>query len=184
METDKKKKTITILKVIAIIMLLWALADNDYFYYQLLRWVITGVAGYSAYSSYTKGENNWTWIFAIIAILFNPITPFYLDREVWMLIDIIAAIIIFISIFKLKEVVPKGMGWVFTIIGIYTVLSLSTNSTCLAIVAIIATLYHMSSLANMKREVAGLEPENPLNTTVNFLSCAVIIVLLIYSFSF
>lgn len=103
----KKIQSITIVKVIAIIMLFWALADNPYGYYQILCWVVVGVTGYSAYLAYKQGKNVWTWVLAITAILFNPIAPIYLDREIWSMLDVIVAVIIFISIFKLKVVANK-----------------------------------------------------------------------------
>ena len=103
----KKNKTITIVKIIAIIMLVWALVDNPYVYYQILRWVITGVTGYSAYLAYKHEKITWTWIFGIIAILYNPIAPIHLDKEIWSIIDIIVAAIILTSIFKMKIVVKK-----------------------------------------------------------------------------
>lgn len=83
-------------------MLLWALVDNPYGYYQILRWLICGLTGYSAYSANDHGKNAWTWIFGIIAVLFNPIAPIHLSRELWMVIDIIVAAIIFTSLFILK----------------------------------------------------------------------------------
>lgn len=98
----KKIQTTTIVKTIAILMLFWALTDNPYGYYQILRWVIAGVTGYSAYLAYEQGRNTWTWIMAITSILFNPIVPIYLDRETWTVLNIIAAAIIFISMFKMK----------------------------------------------------------------------------------
>ena len=88
-------------------MLFWALADNPYGYYQILRWVIVGVTGYSAYLAYEQSKNAWTWILAITAILFNPIAPIHLDRETWSVLNIIAAAIIFTSIFKMKVVTKK-----------------------------------------------------------------------------
>lgn len=103
----KNIQTITIVKIIAIIMLFWALADNPYAYYQILRWVIAGVTGYSAYLAYEQGKKTWTWILAITAILFNPIAPIHLDRETWSVLNIIAATIIFTSIFKMKAVAKK-----------------------------------------------------------------------------
>ncbi len=103
----KKIQIITIVKIIAIIMLFWALADNPYGYYQILRWVIASVAGYSAYLAYEQGKNTWTWILAITAILFNPIAPIHLDRETWSVLNIIAGAIIFTSIFKMKVVAKK-----------------------------------------------------------------------------
>jgi len=101
-----KFPTITIARIIAILMLFWALADNPYGYYQILRWVICGLTGYSAYLAYEGDKNVWTWIFGITAVLFNPIAPIHLPRETWSVINLIVAAIIFISIFKMK-VIPK-----------------------------------------------------------------------------
>lgn len=103
----KKIQTITIVKIITIIMLAWALADNPYGYYQILRWVIASVTGYSAYLAYKHEKITWTWILGIIAVLYNPIAPIYLDREIWSVIDVITAAIIFTSIFKMKVVAKK-----------------------------------------------------------------------------
>lgn len=99
---EKKIQTITIVRIIAIVMSFWALADNPYGYYQILRWVICGVTGYSAYLAYENNKDSWVWIFGIIAILFNPIAPIHLDRELWSVINIAVAVIIFVSIFKFK----------------------------------------------------------------------------------
>lgn len=105
----KKFQAITIVKIIAILMLFWALADNPYGYYQILRWVICGLTGYSAYLAYENDKNVWTWIFGITAVLFNPIAPIHLSRETWSVINLITAAIIFISIFKMK-VIPNKEG--------------------------------------------------------------------------
>lgn len=67
----KNIQNITILKIITIIMLLFALADNPYGYYQILRWVVCGVACYSAFLEYQKNHYPWTWAFGIIAVLFR-----------------------------------------------------------------------------------------------------------------
>lgn len=106
---EKKIQTITIVKIIAILMLVWAHANNPYGYYQILRWVIAGVTGYSAYFAYEHKKIAWTWIFGIIAVLYNPIAPIHLNREIWSVIDLIIAAIIFTSIFKMR-VVAKNEG--------------------------------------------------------------------------
>ncbi len=104
-ETKKTKfQTITIAKLIAIIMLFGAFADNPYGYYQILRWVICGLTGYLAYLAYEGDQNTWTWIFGFTAVLFNPIAPIHLPRDTWSVIDLIAAAIIFTSIFKMKVI--------------------------------------------------------------------------------
>ncbi|MDR4496998.1 MAG: hypothetical protein MRK02_03590 [Candidatus Scalindua sp.] len=102
----KKFQTITIIKIIVILMLFWALADNPYGYYQILRWVVCGLTGYLAYLAYEDDQNVWVWIFGITAVLFNPIAPIHLSRETWSVINLIVAAIISTSIFKMK-VIPK-----------------------------------------------------------------------------
>jgi len=90
-------------KILAILFLLWALTDNPYGYYQFLRWVILIIGGYSAYLAYNSKNMGWAVIFGLIAILFNPIVPFYFQRDTWQTIDIIVAVIFFTSFFKKNE---------------------------------------------------------------------------------
>jgi len=89
-------------KIVAILFLLGALGDNPYGYYQLLRWIILAIGAYSAYLAYNAEKKGWTWIFGIIAVLFNPIIPFTFQRDIWQTIDVIVAVIFLVSIFKTK----------------------------------------------------------------------------------
>jgi Family of unknown function (DUF6804) len=74
-------------------MLFLALAPWPYGYYQLLRFVVCGVSAYVAFMAYT-GQKIWAaWLFAFIAVLFNPMTPIHLSRELWQAIDLICAIL-------------------------------------------------------------------------------------------
>lgn len=74
------------------IFLLVAIGAWPYAYYQLLRWVVCGVGAYTAYLSYGSGRIGWAWTFGVIAILFNPILPFYMQRETWQVVDLAAAV--------------------------------------------------------------------------------------------
>ena len=87
-------------KILAILFLLGAFGNNPYSYYQVLRWTILGVGGYSAYLAYNSGRKMWAWIFGIIALVFNPVIPFYFSRNTWQLVDMIVAIIFFVSLFN------------------------------------------------------------------------------------
>lgn len=78
-----------------------------YGYFIILRWVVTGVALYLAYSAYEGGKMGWTWTMGIIAVLFNPIAPIYLTKDVWIAIDIIAALI-FLSSIKFLSFEPAN----------------------------------------------------------------------------
>ncbi len=90
-------------KILAGILLLIALGSRPYSYYQFLRWVIMAIASYSAYKAYEDGKSGWAWIMGIIAVLFNPIAPFYLKRDTWQLIDLVAAAIFFVAAFQKKS---------------------------------------------------------------------------------
>lgn len=78
--------------LVAATFLIGALGDWPYAYYQLLRWVVCGSAAYSVYIAYTQKRRVWTGTFAVVAILFNPIAPFYMERETWQILDVVAAI--------------------------------------------------------------------------------------------
>ncbi|MBI4262102.1 hypothetical protein HY624_01090 [Candidatus Uhrbacteria bacterium] len=78
--------------LITALFLVGALGSWPYGYYQLLRWIVCGVGAYSAYKAYELGRTGWAWTFGVITILFNPILPFYMQRETWQVIDIVATV--------------------------------------------------------------------------------------------
>ncbi|MDD3923154.1 MAG: hypothetical protein PHY39_06475 [Endomicrobiaceae bacterium] len=79
------------------ILLLIAICDLDYGYYQILRIIITIFA--IVFALWFKGLENIKLMIAmiIIAILFNPILPIYLDKNVWVFLDLFSSIIFLIS---------------------------------------------------------------------------------------
>lgn len=95
-------------KILAILFLLGALADNPYGYYQFLRWVILITGGYSAYLAYKIGSKVWPWIFGIIAVLFNPIIPITFQRDTWQIIDVVVAVVFLVSVFKSNNQLHNG----------------------------------------------------------------------------
>ena len=56
-------------------------------FYTLLRWVCCAVFAYSAFSTFQMKRAAWTWIFGILAVLFNPVVPVYLQRATWQVVD-------------------------------------------------------------------------------------------------
>lgn len=88
---------------IAAIFLFSALIDGwPYGYFTLLRFIVTTVAVYIAYASYIEGKEIWTSIFGFIAILFNPIIPIYLTREIWLPVDFTVGVFLIASMIFLK----------------------------------------------------------------------------------
>lgn len=85
------------LKLVAIVMALGALASFPYVYYQLLNWVIAGAALLTAWQAHRQ-KNDWVaWLFAILAVIFNPIAPLYLGTGTWQILDVIAAVALALS---------------------------------------------------------------------------------------
>lgn len=84
-------------------LLLLALADLPIGYYTFLRIVVTIGAIGIIINELQDSLSFWVIIFGIIAILFNPLLPIYLnDKSAWMPIDIICAILFLIKSFTLK----------------------------------------------------------------------------------
>ena len=83
--------------IIAAVMLLLALTPFPYGYYKLLRLVVCGVSLYVVFTAFNWQKMWAVWLFGFVAILFNPLIPIHLSREIWQSIDIICGIL-FISV--------------------------------------------------------------------------------------
>ena len=73
--------------------------------YTLLRIVVTLSAAFIIYDNYKKTNNiNLVIvIFSIILIIFNPIFPIRLNKEIWLPIDLITATIYFYHYIKIRK---------------------------------------------------------------------------------
>lgn len=73
--------------------------------YTLLRIVVTLSAAFIIYDNYKKTINVNTTIvlFSIILIVFNPIFPIRLSREIWLPTDLITAAIYFYYYIKIRK---------------------------------------------------------------------------------
>jgi len=94
--------------LIVSIMLLLALADWPYGYYQLLRFVVCGVSVYVAYTAYTWQKIWAVWLFGLIALLFNPLITIHLPKEIWQPIDFICAMLFIYVLLALKKASQKS----------------------------------------------------------------------------
>jgi RsiW-degrading membrane proteinase PrsW (M82 family) len=83
-------------------MLFWALADHSYGYFTLLRFVVCLVTAYCAVLTHSQKDEEWTWIFGAIAVLFNPIMPLHMNRQIWIVIDVLVAAVLIVSMFIIR----------------------------------------------------------------------------------
>ena len=99
------KETIQYKNIIAgisVFMLFLAIPKLPYGYYILLRWVVTISALFSVWVAYDSEDKFWVFLMVGIAILFNPIIPVHLTKDIWVIIDLIVAILFLVSIFHIK----------------------------------------------------------------------------------
>jgi len=96
-----------ILIILSIVLLGVAVLDWAFFqtlpygYFMFLRWIITSCSIWIGYRTYAKmSKSNTLILFGIVTILFNPIVPIVLQREIWTIIDFIVGVIFLMYLIK------------------------------------------------------------------------------------
>jgi uncharacterized membrane protein YqaE (UPF0057 family) len=72
-----------------------------YGYFQILRWVVCVCASLVAFDYY-KTNSKMYILYLIIAILFNPIAPIFLGKDLWKLLDILCMVAFVPAFIKAK----------------------------------------------------------------------------------
>jgi hypothetical protein len=93
-ERENEKPKLFILPLIISAILFVSIADLPYGFYTVMRIVVPFLSAlYSILTYMLKDEFSFMLIPNIlIVILWNPILPVYLDKETWVIIDVIAGI--------------------------------------------------------------------------------------------
>lgn len=94
---EQKEYRILFSKIAAIAVLIAVIPIWPYFFYQALKLVVFGAAGFSAYLYHKEKNKGWMLTMIGIAIVFNPINPLYFGHFLWSVADIIVAILFFQS---------------------------------------------------------------------------------------
>lgn len=92
-------------KILLLILLLFSLLDNPYWYYQLVRIFATIGFSYTAYSYYKNKIKILPLVFVLAAILFNPIIKISFDRDAWTVIDIVFAMLLLVTLVMNKFII-------------------------------------------------------------------------------
>ena len=96
-QINKRTDGPLIVRILCIILLLWALLPiNPYGYYILLRWVCCPCFAYLTLVSYLNGQIPCVWIFAVSAGIYNPIFRVHLGREIWFIVNIISILLLIV----------------------------------------------------------------------------------------
>lgn len=78
-------------------MLFLGAAPLPYSYYAVLRLFACGVFALLAFVANERKHEIIPWVYGLIAVLFNPIIKIYLPKEVWVLVDIGAGILLLVT---------------------------------------------------------------------------------------
>ena len=89
--------------VASIVLLLLAILPLPYGYYTFLRLVVCPTAIFLAWISYKRQRASWMWGMTLIGILFNPFIPIYFGRELWIIIDIVIAVVFGSFLLKFRK---------------------------------------------------------------------------------
>ena len=80
------------LKVIIAILLLLCLMDMPYGFYELVRFGAAAAFAYLSYDYFKSKNDGLGFIFAALALLFQPFFKIALGRVIWNAIDVIVAV--------------------------------------------------------------------------------------------
>lgn len=81
-----------IVKLIIAVLLLLCLADMPYGFYTLVRFAAAAAFVYLSYDYFKSKQDGMGFIFAALALLFQPFYKFALGRSLWNIMDVIVAV--------------------------------------------------------------------------------------------
>ena len=76
-------------------MLLLGAAPMPYGYYTLLRLVGCIVFAFAAFAALARRHATLPWVYGLMALVFNPVFKLHFPKELWALIDVAAAVLLF-----------------------------------------------------------------------------------------
>lgn len=85
-------------KIILSILLLTCLANMPYGYFMIVRFAALIGFGYLAYVSVNFKSKTIFWVYLSLAILFQPLIKIPLGRELWNVLDVLAAILLLLTL--------------------------------------------------------------------------------------
>lgn len=89
-------------------MLILGAAPMPYGYYSLLRLVACAGFVWAAMVAYEKRRQVVPWVFAVLALLFNPLFKVHLPKDTWAVIDFASGLLLLVNFRLLNAGSPKG----------------------------------------------------------------------------
>lgn len=85
-----------------------AIADLPYGYYRLVRWVACGVAIAAAIQMHNCKQPGWVWGLGIVALIFNPLIPFYFPKGIWRALDAISGACFIGVLWRMRTIIQEA----------------------------------------------------------------------------
>lgn len=91
--------------VLSTIFVMLGLVKLPYSYFMLLRIVLCITAALGVKRAREAKNNNWVWVYAILAVLYNPVLPVHIgDKSVWAVVNIATVVIFWVGLSKFEDV--------------------------------------------------------------------------------
>lgn len=91
-----------VLRLLASGMLFYGLSDHPYVSSALMRILICAVAVYCVFLANSERKSFWVLVFAAIFVLFNPVIPIHLNRQMWSVSSIASGSLLLLSLFFVR----------------------------------------------------------------------------------
>ena len=77
--------------LISATMLLLALSGHRRYFFVLLCLVVRIGAAVLALTAHRQDATGWTWVMIGVLVLFSPLLPIHLPRNIWRIVDVMVA---------------------------------------------------------------------------------------------
>ena len=98
--TYKNENMFRLISIALSVLLLICLFDLPYGYYQLVRYSAMVAFAWFAWKSYENDEQQLSFLFIALAILFQPIFKIALGRTLWNIVDVLVAVGLLVNTFR------------------------------------------------------------------------------------
>lgn len=90
------------LRWLTVVCLFFAVLPLPYDYYTLLRFLVFGVTAHGAVEEKGLSRMNWVWCLGFIAVGYNPLFRVHLNKQSWIVINLLTAIILIVWLIRRK----------------------------------------------------------------------------------
>ena len=92
--------TKNLLLMVMAVLLLLCLANMPYGYYQFVRFIATAIFAYFSFCFFKENKEGMGFLFAALAVLFQPFIKVALGRTMWNIVDVIVAVLLIVMFVK------------------------------------------------------------------------------------